>query len=405
MGRHWSIGTRMLGLVAAIVLPFVAIIGYEQYLSTEREVAAAGEGALGFARLIAASVQHDIIQTRDVLAGAVARPSIQALDPDHCDPLVTSIPRLRPSFIALSLIDLDGNLVCNTTPLPGARHVNFAGRDWFRQVLGDPRFVLGAPSFEEALDDWCVMAALPVKADDGHLIGVLAASIHLSHFQPLQLDGVLPAGSIVTILDGAGAVVARSSDPAEWIGRHDGGSTPIGALLEAERGWIERPGPDGRIEVAAAAPIFGSDWSTVVSVPRAQILAPAWQRLRTDAGLVGGLVLLVVIGAVVSRRHMVQPLRGLIAAAEAATEDRPGRDRRPGASVQRIAGGARADGARSAGGRGADARLHRGFALADDPGPLAGAEHSICQSALRRNLRLCRLRLRAGGRALGAGPR
>ena len=322
MGRHWSIGTRMLGLVAAIVLPFVAIIGYEQYLSTEREVAAAGEGALGFARLIAASVQHDIIQTRDVLAGAVARPSIQALDPDHCDPLVTSIPRLRPSFIALSLIDLNGNLVCNTTPLPGARHVNFAGRDWFRQVLGDPRFVLGAPSFEEALDDWCVMAALPVKADDGHLIGVLAASIHLSHFQPLQLDGVLPAGSIVTILDGAGAVVARSSDPAEWIGRHDGGSTPIGALLEAERGWIERPGPDGRIEVAAAAPIFGSDWSTVVSVPRAQILAPAWQRLRTDAGLVGGLVLLVVIGAVVSRRHMVQPLRGLIAAAEAATEGR-----------------------------------------------------------------------------------
>ena len=111
MGRHWSIGTRMIGLVAAIVLPFVAIIGYEQYLSADREIAAAGEEALGFARLIAAGVQRDTIQTRDILGGAVTRPTIQALDPDHCDPLLTMMPRLRPSFITLRLIDAAGDLI------------------------------------------------------------------------------------------------------------------------------------------------------------------------------------------------------------------------------------------------------------------------------------------------------
>jgi hypothetical protein len=33
MGRRWSIGTRPGGLVAAIMLPFVAVIGYERPLS------------------------------------------------------------------------------------------------------------------------------------------------------------------------------------------------------------------------------------------------------------------------------------------------------------------------------------------------------------------------------------
>ena len=323
MSRHWSIGTRMIGLVAAIVLPFVAIIGYEQYLSTGREIAAAGEESLGFARLIAASVQHDTIQTRDILSGAATRPAIQALDPDHCDPVLTTVPRLRPSFITLRLINIDGDLICNSTPPPlGAPRANFAGRDWFRQVLLDQKFLLGAPSFDGAPNDWCVVAAMPVIRDDGKLVGVLAASIHLSHFQPLPLDGVLPQGAIVTILDGTGTVVARNSDQAEWIGKHADRPAVADASATDGPGWVERQGPDGQMEVAALAPIFGPGWFTIVTVPRKEILAPARHRLRADAGVVGVLVLLVVVGAFVSRRHLTLPLQRLIGATEAATEGR-----------------------------------------------------------------------------------
>ena len=323
MGRHWSIGTRMIGLVAAIVLPFVAIIGYEQYLSTGREIAAAGGESLGFARLIAAGVQHDTIQTRDILSGAATRPAIQAFDPDHCDPVLTTVPRLRPSFITLRLINLDGDLICNTTPLqPGTPRANFAGRDWFRQVLLDQKFLLGAPSYDGTLHDWCIVAATPVKTDAGMLKGVLAVAIRLSHFQPLQLDGVLPPSAIVTILDQAGTIVARNSDPAEWIGKQVDGPTLADVAHLDGPGWLERPGPDGRLEVTAFAPIFGSGWHTIVSVPRREILAPTWHRLRIDAGLVGALVLLVVGGAFVSRRRLILPLQRLIAATEAATEGR-----------------------------------------------------------------------------------
>ena len=323
MSRHWSIGTRMVGLVAAIVLPFVAIIGYEQYLSTGREIAAAGEESLGFARLIAASVQHDTLQTRDILSGAVTRPAIQALDPDHCDPVLTTEPRLRPSFITLRLIGLDGGLVCSTIPpAPGAPRANFADRDWFRQELGQQKFLLGAPMYDNVLKDWCIVAAMPVQTDAGKPIGVLAVSIRLSHFQPLQLDGVLSSDAIVTILDQTGTVVARNSDPADWIGRR----VDAQALKDAARadgpGWIERPGPDGHPEVAAFAPIFGSGWYAVVAVPREQILAPAWHRLRIDVGLVAILVLFVIVFAFVSQRRLVRPLRRLIAATEAATEGR-----------------------------------------------------------------------------------
>jgi signal transduction histidine kinase/DNA-binding NarL/FixJ family response regulator len=313
----------MIGLIAAIVLPFVAIIGYEQYLSADREIAAAGEEALGFARLIAAGVQRDTIQTRDILGGAVTRPTIQALDPDHCDPLLTMMPRLRPSFITLRLIDAAGDLICNTTPpQPGIPRANFADQDWFRQVLLEQKFLLGAPSFDGSLHDWCIVAAMPVKTDAGTLIGVLAVSIRLSHFQPLQLIGVLPPSAIVTVLDQAGTVVARSSDPAEWIGRRVDGQMLADAARSNGSGWLERPGPNGRREVAAFAPVFGSGWYAVVSVPRKQILAPARHRLRTDAGLVGALVLLVVVGAFASRRHLILPLRRLIAATEAATAGR-----------------------------------------------------------------------------------
>ena len=323
MSRHWSIGTRMIGLVAAIVLPFVAIIGYEQYLSTGREIAAAGEEALGFARLIAAGVQRDTIQTRDILVGAVQRPAIQALDPNNCDPVLTTVPRLRPSFIALRLINLDGDLVCNTTPLlPGVPRANFAGRDWFRQTLAQQKFLIEASATDGTGEGRSVVAAMPVKSDAGTLVGVLAVSIHLWHFQPLQLDGVLPSGTSVTILDGGGTVVARNIDPADWIGQRVDPHSLTDPLVSGGPGWIERPGSNGRLEVAAFAPIFGAGWFAVVAVPREEILAPAWHRLRVDLGLVGGLVLLVIIGAFFSQRHLVLPLRRLIAATEAATYGR-----------------------------------------------------------------------------------
>jgi len=323
MSRHWSIGTRMIGLVAAIVLPFVAIIGYEQYLSTGREIAAAGEESLGFARLIAASVQHDTLQTRDILGGAVTRPAIQALDPDHCDPLLTTEPRLRPSFIMLRLISLDGDLICSTIPaVPGGPRANFADRDWFHKELAQGKFLLGAPTYDGALKDWCVVAAMPVQTDAGKLIGVLAVSIRLSHFQPLQLDGVLPSEATVTILDQTGIVVARNSDPAEWIGKRVDAQALTDAAGTDGPGWIERPGPDGHLEVAAFAPIFGPGWYAVVTVPRQQILAPAWHRLRIDVGLVAAMVLFVIVFAFFSQRRLVRPLRRLIAATEAATEGR-----------------------------------------------------------------------------------
>jgi signal transduction histidine kinase/CheY-like chemotaxis protein/HPt (histidine-containing phosphotransfer) domain-containing protein len=323
MGRHWSIGTRLIGLVAAIVLPFVAIVGYEQYLSTSREIAAAGEESQGFARLIAIGVQHDIIQTRDILTGAVTRAAIQAMDPARCDPVLVTVPRLRPSIMAVTSIDLAGNQVCNTTPPPpGTVIPNFAGQGWFHQVLREQKFLLGSPSFEGAPDRWAIIAAVPINSDDGRMVGVLAVSIHLSHFQPLQLGGVLPPGALVTILDQDGTVVARNSDPAEWVGQRDDGAVLADMAGAGERGWIERPGADGRLDIAAATPIFGSGWFAVVSIPRNQILGPAWQRLRIDLGLVGGLVLLTILGAIASRKHLVTPLRRLVAGTEAATAGR-----------------------------------------------------------------------------------
>ena len=323
MVRHWSIGARMIGLVAAIMLSFVAIIGYEQYLSAEREIAAVGDETLGFARLIAAGVQRDVIQTRDMLAGAVARPVFQRLDPDHCDPVLATVPRLQPSYIAVMLIDLNGDLVCNSPPAPpGAARRSFAGEAWFRRVLESRKFLLSPPVTDGAPGDWSVVAAMPVMSDGGALVGVLAVPIHLWHFQPLQFDGVLPPDAIVTILDGSGTVVARNSDPAEWVGRRLDGVMLARAAQRNERSWVELPGPGGRQDIASFVPVFGADWVTVVSVPRAAALVRVWQRLRWDAGLVGGLALLVVIVGFLSRRHIVQPLRRLIAATEAATNGR-----------------------------------------------------------------------------------
>ncbi|HEV2678409.1 MAG TPA: ATP-binding protein [Aliidongia sp.] len=313
----------MIGLVAAIMLPFVAIVGYEQYLASQREIAAAGDEALGFARLIAAGVQRDVIETRQMLLGAVTRPAVQALDPEHCDSVIATIPRLQPSYISIMLIGLDGNLICNSTPvLPGTSPRNFADQAWFHRVLDDRKFFLSSPLLDGPSGEWTVVAAMPVMSDQGGLGGVLAASIHLWHYQPSQFDGVLPPDAIVTILDGTGTVVARNSNPAEWIGRRLDGPMLLRAADRGAQGWIDLPGPDGRPVIASVVPVFGADWFTVVSVPREAVLGRVWQRLRWDAGLVGSLALLAVVVAFISGRRIVRPLRQLIAAAEAATTGR-----------------------------------------------------------------------------------
>ena len=75
--------------------------------------------------------------------------------------------------------------------------------DWYKgQVSGKPVVTLG----------------YPVRAADQSVAGALGLSIDLSRLQMVFAKVPLPAGSVITLLDRSGLVLARSADAERFIG-------------------------------------------------------------------------------------------------------------------------------------------------------------------------------------------
>jgi diguanylate cyclase (GGDEF)-like protein/PAS domain S-box-containing protein len=159
---------------------------------------------------------------------------------------------------------------------------------------------------------WVVNIARPVEDKEGRLRAVLAAGTWLEHFQDaLQIRG-LPPGSVVTIINQKGIVVARSEDGASWIGRDIAGWRNIPRRPAAQDGsQITRWSVDNVERITAFSKVHRAPWIVNVGQPTAAAFARVETRLGWSAlFIVGTLMAGFTIAWILSGR-VVRPLRQL----------------------------------------------------------------------------------------------
>ena len=211
----------------------------------------------------------------DAMASALMRhPAIMAFNAPDCGKLFAALLGEQPLLLNVVLRDRNLLLVASATPVPADRasvpapgymmDVLKSGRPGASELIAGP--LTGQPAIGQAY---------PVRANDGTVAGVLALSLNLIQLQHVFDNLALPDGTVVTLLDQRGQILARSPDGQKYIGR----TIQPRAIVAPDIGL--RSDIDGVERFVGVERVDRGPWSLSVGIPQTVVsdrLAPLWWR-------------------------------------------------------------------------------------------------------------------------------
>ena len=280
------------------------------------------------AGLVQAQVARSLATTRQLLLVLAEVPAVRDFDPETCDALLAPILRTDQILANLAVLTPDGDTVCSGLPMSAP--VNAADRLWFQRTLAAHGFAVGDFQIGRITGKPGLNAGYPVHARDGTVQGVVMAAIDLTWLGELLADSELPAGSVLTVVDGAGTILVREPDLEPWVGASFPDASIVRTVIEQQAGTIETTGIDGIQRLygfTALGPTdsLGSGAASVPDADRGAVFAfvgvpSAIAYADADEALVRTLGVLLVIGLVAllaawvgSERLLLRPIGALMA--------------------------------------------------------------------------------------------
>ena len=130
-----SIRARLLGLVVAAIVPFVALIGIGLLDQWHSEFVAANQRSLDEARLLAAQVDDQVGDIENLMAGLSRAISTDATDKTKNDALLRQVKGELPDFMNnVVVLSIDGSEIGMTGDRLG-EPIHFNDRAYFQNVL------------------------------------------------------------------------------------------------------------------------------------------------------------------------------------------------------------------------------------------------------------------------------
>lgn len=289
--RRYSIRASLTGLVAACLAPALLVSGYLVHENHEQHRARIERDALLQARSLAAALDREF-------SGVLSGLRVLSTSPHLANGDLERFHERARGALALQLVDnyviTDrlGRQRMNTLrefgePLPETgtppelQRVFEMGEPvvtglFTGPVTGQPVIAIGVPVFL----DGQVVYSLNVGLSSQRIAGVL--------HRP-----AIPEHWVAAVLDGTGTIVARTRDPARFVGRI--ASPDVLELLNAGRveAVLTSRSMEGIPTYAGVARSPVSNWSVVVAAPRAVVEAGLY---RSIAWLIAGAVAAFAVG-------------------------------------------------------------------------------------------------------------
>lgn len=227
MSRSWSklgIAGQLYLLVAVIFLPIALLLALKIHADYRDAVAAASRNAFRHAGNVAAQTEQFHKQSFAILEGLARRPQIVAMASNPCDPVFDHFLASNKSYANLLLDNGDGDVICNAAKGPNLKGL-VTRRPWFKSLMATAGRQVGDPTVGRVVGRWITALAEPVIDESGKAHGALVFTVDLWNYQ-FHLDRDFKESLyLVTILDSRGAVVARSREPDQWVGKKIPGSS------------------------------------------------------------------------------------------------------------------------------------------------------------------------------------
>ncbi len=305
-----SIRSQLLGLVLATVVPFTALIGFGVWKEWQSDQAAAIARAVNEARLLAAQVDDHIGNLENLLIGLSRAVSTNPADAKANDLLLRQVKAELPKYISNVLLFAPDGTNIGSGSDENVRPP-ISDREYFRQVLAGQRLVIGDVIRGRQSKQLVVSIARPVEDRAGRLRAVLVVGTILEHFQDALRVKELPPGSVVTIVNQKGIVIARSVDGPNWIARDISKSEQVRRHLAAKDISEVVIWPDGVERITGSATAYAAPWLVSVGLPTDIAFEAVVRRLGWAALFITGALLAAFAIAWMLSGRIVRPLRQL----------------------------------------------------------------------------------------------
>ncbi|MDQ6877433.1 MAG: ATP-binding protein [Candidatus Dormibacteraeota bacterium] len=299
--KGWSLRNYMaLFMAVLIAVAFAAALAVKSIAEHDARQSASADSTFAGQRATK-QLNAAFDQIRALSSPLVKDPSIAQLyaDPTKCTLGFAPIGAFTSGHI--DLLRLDGSVVCSSrksTVLGGSS--TYKGQSWLLSATP----VVVAPTLDVGTGNQAVVISYPIAG-----MGAFAWFLDLA---PLgaQLESEYGSGihqlEFLITSRGGQAVVARSIDPARWIG-----TNPSGTAFAKAADPLTRPDLSGTNRIYAQTAIESVGWELFVGADEAAALSTADQLAnRSLAVIVAGVSAMLVVAFVVYRR-IAAPIRRL----------------------------------------------------------------------------------------------
>ncbi|RZN15254.1 hybrid sensor histidine kinase/response regulator [Bradyrhizobium sp. Leo121] len=305
-----SLLSRLFALVAAAMLPAIAIQAYNEIdLRRTRQVEVQDE-VLGLAKLAAAEQQQIVQGVRQALIALSELPAIKAKDVQGCDAYLSRIKQRYPEFIVFIVVDMRGDAFCDSAR--EHKPATAAGRAYFASVVRTGKFTVGEFAIGRTTGRNVVQFALPFYDDEDRMGGVVIAALSLDWLADYIAKKGVPPGAALAITDRNGIVLARYPDNDVFVGK----KLPVGEDPMLDSGTVaDMVNIDGVRRIVGFAAV-GQDLLVGFGLGKAQTFTKIEHRTRRDVlFIIFSALLVLILTAWGAQRFIQRPFAQLVDAA------------------------------------------------------------------------------------------
>ena len=326
MTKLWEqpLRRQLFVFILLLLVPVIAAAVWSGFATYSERVDDLHERTRVNAMTIAATLSREVTAMDRLTRNMDGRRLVDSPDPGEPLRFVQRMVTERPGLLDLSIRTRSGDEIAR------ADHTRdeLTG-DWWSEAVfkNGSSVVAAAPLSRGAASRW--VFAYPLRSPGGEVLGAAGFLIDVQDLQDTFAAVPLPDGSIVSITDSEGRLLARSVEAERYVGQTS--LSPSRATAPNE----ERDSIDGVRRVFGNVPIEGTPWRLSVGIPTQVALdwtLALWTRTFTvlALGLAGWLVVAVVLS-----RRLGQSVAHLDAAAQRiASGDYKPIDRKPMATQE-----------------------------------------------------------------------
>ena len=260
-----GIRLRMTVILLVVMLPMLLL---SVHVALERRAAEKTEieqRALAIAKALALHPGQTIRQARIHMEALAAQ--IDTAEESDCTATLQRSLALQPLFQGVAVVNGAGDLLCPTRPTK----LNFADREYFKRTLLERKFQVSGVLQGRATQRWTIVVSHPFGE------GALLAGLDLGWFQDMINALPMVEGALVSVVDGAGRIVARRPHVPSYIGREIQEAAEFRRQIKiAGPGTQEVETLDGTRRIIAFAKVPDAELYVRVGVPAAEADWAAW---------------------------------------------------------------------------------------------------------------------------------